>query len=70
MSKHDGMSFKVEGISWVDEGAGRGEERGGEARRKRLKALMRPPGSVIGPPVRLNMVGKELDSMKEVATTA
>ncbi|EGD87232.2 hypothetical protein H112_05769 [Trichophyton rubrum D6] len=38
---HDGMSFKVEEISWVDEGASKGEERGGEARRKRLRNMMR-----------------------------
>ena len=48
------MSFKIEKIAWVDEGAARGEERGGEARRKRLKALM---GSrkIAGPPVKLSM---------------
>ena len=38
-TKHDGMSFKIEKIAWVDEKAGKGEERGGEARRKRLRAL-------------------------------
>jgi hypothetical protein len=38
---HDGMSFKVERIEWVDEGAAKGEERGGEARRKRLRSMMR-----------------------------
>ena len=37
---HDGMSFKVEKIAWVDEKTSMGEERGGEARRKRLKAMM------------------------------
>ncbi|PGH23490.1 hypothetical protein AJ80_02444 [Polytolypa hystricis UAMH7299] len=37
---HDGMSFKVEKIEWVDEGASKGEERGGEARRKRLRNMM------------------------------
>jgi hypothetical protein len=37
---HDGMSFKVERIEWVDEGAAKGEERGGEARRKRLRSMM------------------------------
>lgn len=40
-SNHDGMSFKVERIEWVDEGSRRGQERGGEARRKRLKSMMR-----------------------------
>lgn len=37
---HDGMSFKVERIEWVDEGAAKGEERGGVARRKRLKNMI------------------------------
>jgi len=37
---HDGGSFKIEKVEWVDEGAeGRYQERGGEARRKRLRAL-------------------------------
>ncbi|KAI9820739.1 MAG: hypothetical protein M1827_005109 [Pycnora praestabilis] len=36
---HDGMSFKIDRIAWVDEGRQRGEERGGDARRKRLKLL-------------------------------
>jgi hypothetical protein len=39
-SNHDGMSFKIEKIEWVDEGAGKGEERTGEARRKRLRHMM------------------------------
>lgn len=37
---HDGMSFKIERIEWVDEGRAKGEERGGEARRKRLKNMI------------------------------
>jgi len=37
---HDGMSFKIERMEWVDEGiAGRNEERGGAARRKRLARI-------------------------------
>ncbi|KMU73850.1 hypothetical protein CISG_10237 [Coccidioides immitis RMSCC 3703] len=40
-NNHDGMSFKVESIEWVDEGGSKGQERGGEARRKRLKSMMR-----------------------------
>lgn len=39
-SKHDGVSFNIEKIAWVDEGLSRGEERGGEARRKRLRVFM------------------------------
>jgi hypothetical protein len=36
---HDGKSFKIQSIVWVDEGADRISERTGEARRKRLKAM-------------------------------
>ena len=39
-TKHDGMSMKIERIAWVDEGSAKGEERGGAARRKRLRGLM------------------------------
>lgn len=48
-SAHDGMSFKVQRIDWVEEGAGRGEERGGEARRKRLRNLMQSGRICTGP---------------------
>jgi Histone deacetylation protein Rxt3 len=46
---HDGMSFKVEQIDWVDEGVTRGEERSGEARRKRLRNMMRSGRICTGP---------------------
>lgn len=46
---HDGMSFKVLGVDWVEEGVGRGEERGGEARRKRLRNLMQTGRICTGP---------------------
>ncbi|KAL4968510.1 uncharacterized protein BDV14DRAFT_167198 [Aspergillus stella-maris] len=46
---HDGMSFKVLRIEWVDEGVGRAEERGGEARRKRLRNLMQSGRICTGP---------------------
>jgi len=37
---HDGMSYKIERMEWVDEGvAGRNEERGGQARRQRLARI-------------------------------
>ena len=44
---HDGVSFMVLKCEWVDEGSGRGQERAGLARRKRLQALMvpRPTGA-------------------------
>lgn len=38
-SRHDGLSYKVDSIAWVDEKSRIGEERGGEARRKRLRAM-------------------------------
>ncbi|CAL5869865.1 uncharacterized protein PFLUO_LOCUS4096 [Penicillium psychrofluorescens] len=47
--RHDGMSFKVHRIDWVDEGVGRGEERSGEARRKRLRTLMQSGRICTGP---------------------
>ncbi|KAL4933455.1 uncharacterized protein BDV17DRAFT_252008 [Aspergillus undulatus] len=46
---HDGMSFKVHRVEWVDEGVGRAEERGGEARRKRLRNLMNTGRICTGP---------------------
>lgn len=46
---HDGMSFKVQRIDWVDEGVGRGEERSGEARRKRLRNLIQSGRICTGP---------------------
>lgn len=46
---HDGMSFQILRVDWVEEGAGRGEERGGEARRKRLRHLMQTGRICTGP---------------------
>ncbi|KAJ5319805.1 hypothetical protein N7508_000088 [Penicillium antarcticum] len=47
--RHDGMSFKIHAVDWVDEGVGRGEERSGEARRKRLRTLMQSGRICTGP---------------------
>lgn len=47
--RHDGMSFKVHAVDWVDDGVGRGEERSGEARRKRLRTLMQTGRICTGP---------------------
>ncbi len=47
---HDGLSYRIEKIAWIDERASQGEERGGEARRKRLKMTT---GRGAGPPLRL-----------------
>lgn len=54
---HDGMSYKVEKIAWVDEGIGRGEERGGEARRKRLRAMLQTRTMSTGPGLPLRVTG-------------
>ncbi|KAL4910090.1 hypothetical protein BDW74DRAFT_144422 [Aspergillus multicolor] len=48
---HDGMSFKVLRVEWVDEGVGRAEERSGEARRKRLRNLIQSGRICTGPGV-------------------
>ncbi|KAI9934944.1 hypothetical protein MW887_000565 [Aspergillus wentii] len=48
---HDGMSFRVLRVEWVEEGVGRGEERNGEARRKRLRNLMQTGRICTGPGV-------------------
>lgn len=50
-SDHDGMSFRVETMVWVDEKSARGEERGGLGRRKRLKMVT----GAVGPAVRLGL---------------
>jgi hypothetical protein len=65
-SDHDGMSYRIEKIAWVDEQSARGEERDGEARRKRLRMMI---GSrTAGPAVRFG-VGKSLGGGK-VGTVA
>ena len=69
-SKHDGLSFKIERITWVDEGAGKGEERSGEARRKRLKVLIGLRDIARGRPVRLNLVARDLGGMQPAAVAA
>lgn len=40
LSPHSGMSFQIEKLVWIDGGAGNGEERGGEARRKRMRTAL------------------------------
>ena len=60
------MSFQVLRIDWVEEGAGRGEERGGEARRKRLRNLMQSGRICTGPgAVKLeDLRSRDLDSTR------
>ena len=57
---HDGVSYRIEKIAWVDEKAARGEERGGAARRKRLRMTT---AKGTGPPLRLGL-GKSLGASK------
>ena len=59
-SDHDGLSYRIEKIAWVDEKASQGEERTGEARRKRLKMST---GKGNGPLLRLGL-GKSLGASK------
>ncbi|KKA18608.1 hypothetical protein T310_7445 [Rasamsonia emersonii CBS 393.64] len=67
---HDGMSFKVERIEWVNEGSTRGEERSGEARRKRLRNMMRTGRICTGPNLlRLRGGPTRLSNSEGVATT-
>lgn len=40
LSPHSGMSFQIDKLVWIDGGAGNGEERGGEARRKRMRTAL------------------------------
>ena len=65
-SDHDGVSYRIEQMAWVDEKADGGEERGGESRHKRLKRSAGSRGAV--PPLRLGM-GKSLGKAM-VATAA
>ena len=45
-SNHDGMSFRIEKVEWVDKKVGRGEGTTGEARRKRMKTLLEEGGGL------------------------
>jgi hypothetical protein len=63
---HDGMSFKIEKMSWVEEGAGYGEERGAEARRKRMKTRQ---SIAPGPPLRLNTQKPKIDSTQAMVVS-
>ncbi|KAL8736476.1 MAG: hypothetical protein Q9166_000268 [cf. Caloplaca sp. 2 TL-2023] len=39
-NNHDGMSFRIQKVEWLDDGVSKGEERTGEARKKRTKTLL------------------------------
>lgn len=67
---HDGMSFQIQQIAWVDEGINSVEERGGEARRKRLKAVMSTARMTPGPPLRLDLMRQQMEPMRATAVAA
>ena len=52
-SEHDGLSYRIEKLSWVDEKASSGQERIGESRHKRLR--MSVGSRAAAPLLRLNM---------------
>lgn len=61
---HDGLSFRVEKMAWVDEKGGRGEERGGGSRHRRLNSAA--GYTIAAPPLRLGIgrgVGKAQNVM-------
>ena len=45
---HDGMSFRIEKIEWVDEGIGKSEERTAEAKRRRMRNMAEERKSMVG----------------------
>ncbi len=67
---HDGMSFKIEKIAWIDEGIGKGEERGGEARRKRLRAMLQTRTMTAGPGLQLRVAGPSTISVMPAEVAA
>ena len=66
---HDGMSFIIDKATWVDGGAGKAEERGGEARRKRMKTLASWQSMATGPALRLKMWDTNANGMAPTAVT-
>ena len=54
-SDHDGKSYRIEKVAWVEEKAARGENRNGETRRKRLKTITGSKSS--GPLIRIGIGG-------------
>ena len=54
---HDGLSYQIIKIAWIDEQSSRGEGRHGESRHKRLKTTSR--SRAAAPPLRLG-IGKAL----------
>ena len=66
-TKHDGLSYKVDSIAWVDEKSRRGQERGGEARRKRLKAVMESSRLQPGPSLKTSFLPSSIKALQPMA---
>lgn len=64
------MSFQIQRIAWVSEGMHSAEERGGEARRKRLKAMMNSARVMPGPPLHLDLMSRAYGAMRATAVAA
>ena len=67
---HDGMSFMIESMAWVNEKAGRGEERNGDARRKRLKMLNGSRAAASGSKLHLDALSKNMGTMQAGSAVA
>ena len=69
---HDGVSYRIERVEWVCEDGRVAEERGGEGRRKRLKARFEGDlkGSLDVPSVRMDVGIKGAGGAVEVAVGA
>lgn len=65
---HDGVSFRIEKMEWVNEKEDLGEYRSGEARRKRIRDQHGGDGTMDGPPVRLDRTAMGLGSGVEMST--
>ena len=65
---HDGVSFRIEKMEWVNEKESHGEYRSGEARRKRIRGQYGGDGTMDGPPVRLDRTAMGLGSGIEMST--
>ncbi|MCJ1472036.1 hypothetical protein MMC13_000681 [Lambiella insularis] len=69
-TKHDGLSFMIDKIAWLKEKASRGEERGGEARRKRMRTMMDRQAKIAGPACPTSFVARDLKRMKTTAVAS
>lgn len=69
-TRHDGLSFMIQRLAWVKEKASRGEERGGEARRKRMSATMDSRAKIAGPAIPTNFVARDLKKMNATAVAS